>query len=199
MIHSSSIVQYLDIDKDKSFETSIDDLYKKYIENAIQVNSDECISKIDFTNNHNIKISDWYGWSQLLCIKRVKVDKWIELIVNQKQLQYSLILGEGMLVPSYNPYNSSRGFHGEIKYPYELKAVESFTERDILRAWKLVDFKDRSDSTDEAEFWHPTFIYPHKSDNNCGYIIHTKSGFVNVNKFHLYTNDINDDLRKHIK
>lgn len=227
MIHPLMNVDIIDINASKHNVCTIDNLYKHYIEHSQEINTDACISKINFSGM-NIKITDWFGWTQLLLIEKISVDKmqWIKLDIQSEDIPSigaSIILSSETPVPSYNPYGPTKHFHGEIKYPFEIKPFGSFDNKDYLRILSMIPFKSKyscncgklngfhnkdhicekcksvveySDDKLNNEFWHPTSIEHGMSDKDYGYRIYTKSGFYNVNKFHMI---VNDTKKKHIK
>lgn len=226
MIHPNMNISIIDIDAEKANICTIDEFYKRYIEHSEEINTDDCISRINFSWA-NIKITDWYGWTQLLSVEKVPVDKtkWMELRVGLKDIpiaESAIILSSETPVPSYNPYKSTKYFHGEIKYLFEVKTFESFSKEDYLRVLSLMPFNSKysckcrklygiinKNSTcskcktlveyndkNTQDFWHPISLKSIETDKNYGYRITSKSGFYNVNKFHLITND---DKKKHIK
>lgn len=224
MIHPSSMIKYLDINTGGVFNTTIDELFKHYIENVKILDSDKCESEIVFNLSHNIKTCDWYGWTQLLKIKKVPVKQWTQLSIHVHGS--SLILSTGSVVPSYDPTNPTCGFHGEIKYPFELKSIESLNQDDSIRAWRYVEFAKRyrcecgklysklhiNDVCDickkevryddklESDFWHPISVKTFDDSSSYGYQITTGSGFCNINNFHLYTkNDKEKNIGRHVK
>lgn len=174
MLFKNTRIQLLDISNKVSIDDTIGNVFSKYF-----IKSDE-LGSIDF-NDMNVKISDWTGWTQLLQIRRIenKDIKFLHLhsTENDKLERTSIYLTEDHIIPSYS-LNTMNGFHGEVKYSYEMKYVmdDNITMRvfDLSKMnWQA--FKDMNTGDIISD--------------NYGYEIYTKSGFYNANNLHLLSSD----------
>ena len=80
MIHPNTQIQYIDIKLGEPKYNTVNDLYREYAHKAIML-TDNC-SIIDFSSNSNVKITDLFGWTDIIQIKRIKKElKKVNLIL----------------------------------------------------------------------------------------------------------------------
>lgn len=146
----------------------------------------------DFTNiisvnleDENIKVKDWYGWTQLLGIEKYINQKSTVSKISIKDSGECLQPNESVLYVDNNyllPIFSeesikrpSRGFHGEVIYKSTLKLAKNIGSDDMMRFSKKPE-----------QFCHLI--------NGCAvgasvfYKIRTRSGMFNCSNFHVMDN-----------
>lgn len=156
--------------------SKIDTVEKLYQEYSHMVRRfDEKICGIYFGRNSPVKITDLFGWSSLLILRKI-TDKgrWKRIITaNGKEI----IVHRYSLIPVYDTLKYQNGFHGEVKYPYVLKNPDKLLPSDTLRLrdinneFSTVTVED-IDDTDDYRFE-----------------IVTKSRFCNVNDVQILAAD----------
>ena len=185
MIHPDTQVHCLDLFIENSIRGSINDIFQKYYHKAvIKDNGKIKVAEIDFTQDPLIKITDLFGWTDVIKIQKVpfnyESDRWIDVLVANKQLMVT----DNTLIPFYRINDSKRGFHGEVKYSYTLRYPLKSKPGDYLRLRNGIN-PDGS----ETEFAIPELISFNKSDYDhmaYGFRIITKSRFYNANDIHLF-------------
>lgn len=181
MIHPNTQIQYIDIKLGEPKYNTVNDLYREYAHKANML-TDNC-SIIDFGSNYNVKVIDLFGWTDIIQIKRIKSDAivWNNINVANKQI----LLSDDELIPFYDIDETTRGFHGEVKYKYILKhLIKSDKSKDFIRIRKGED-----EFNNDIEF-SPIRIHSVSNDKtNYGYQLITKSRFFNGNDIHLFGED----------
>lgn len=219
MIYPTSRIKCLDIQRQQHRKCTMNELYQEYIYFVEYDEND--IASINLSKQ-NIKTCDWYGWTQLLEIKKVPVDKWVTIKIND--YEPPLIVAANSLVPVYDITNPVTGFHGEVKYHFNLKPASELTKNDLLRAWRYIEYDHRFQCNCgtimgkknkgvkcnkceslvqykellEKDFWYPSEINRQYLPYSHGFEVVTKSGYVNINNFHLYTRKDNPE-KNHVK
>ena len=189
MIYPDTQVQYLDLNDGGIRYKSVEKFYQEYVhmQSLILEFPGKTISTISFKNKGNIRITDLFGWTYVLEIRKIifndpsSID-WIDILVANKQLMVS----DKELLPIYNINDSSIGFHGEVKYKYNLMNPLNITNGYL----RIHNGEDEEGSP--SEFAIPQIIDTKNSKSinvNCGYQIITQSGFYNGNDIHLYGKD----------
>ena len=189
MIHPNTQIQYLDIKIGEPRYKTINDLYQEYSHNAEEILSHKHlkITEINFGENDNVKITDLFGWTNVLSLRKVQSVgyhiRWNILAAANKKV----LLTESELVPFYDINKHTIGFHGEIKYEYILKQLSKSLDTDYIRL-------HNGEDTDESviEFAPRQIIQTDKSEVNrinYGYELVTRSGFFNGNDIHLFSSD----------
>lgn len=181
MIHPETSIQYIDIKTGEPKYKSINDLYQEYAHKAITSdNGSREISDISF-ENENILITDLFGWTKLISLTRIKyldsIPTWRKISSYDKHV----IVSDDELIPFYDINDTIIGFHGEVKYKYDLKSINEIDLHEYIRNKGIIDeFGNRK------EFSIPDAEFINDLDIRYGYEIITKSEFVNANKFHLW-------------
>lgn len=178
MIHPNTQIQYLDIKVGEPRYNTVNDLYREYSHKANML-TDDC-SVINFSSNSNVKITDLFGWTDIIQIKRIKSDNitWNNINVANKQI----LLSNDELIPFYDINKTTIGFHGEVKYEYILKhLIKSDRSKDFLR------IRNGENELGENIEFSPINIYSMSNDKtNYGYQLITRSRFFNGNDIHLF-------------
>ena len=186
MIHSNTQIQCLSLfDGEPKYKT-IDEIYQEYCHKEQVVwkgKGSEKISTIDFTDDIKLKITDSYGWTDLLYITRVPmlkpINSWVQINVADK----NVIVSNCEYIPAYKITLPRIGFHGEVKYNYICKTSTNINGDDYLRL-----YRGRDNNGDMIEFAHITSIEEVNDEFNYGFILTTKSKFYNANRIHLFSN-----------
>lgn len=180
MVHPLTQVQYIDIKNGQPRYKNINELYQEYSYKVTNISNN--ISEIDFTNE-NVKITELFGWTQLLNIRKIIYDNpinWVEIKAANKFIDVSY----DELIPIYKIDDSIIGFHGEVKYKYNLKHYHEIINDDYIRI-----YRGKDNNNQFIEFTLPE-INNTSSNISYGYEIITKSRFFNGNDIHLYSSDI---------
>lgn len=189
MIHPDTQIQYLDIKDGEPRYKSINEFYQEYAHKSILKMDTNNIQEfmIDFSLNPHVKITDLFGWTDVLEIRKLVYRhplriNWVDVLVANKQL----ITCNRELLPVYGIDKNRIGFHGEVKYQYTLTTPTKISDG-YLRVHNGEDGDGNS-----LEFAVPQIIDPGNSgaiDASYGYEIITKSRFYNGNDIHLFGYD----------
>ena len=200
MLHPKSMIRVLNINTGNCIDCTIDRLVQEYsyLMKKVSENKDYDLYKISFKDDTNnklilpLKITELYGWTDILeiVINKYKginpsIPKWIEFKINDHQL----IIDENSYILLYDKFNSIIGFHGEVKYNYNLCNVNQLLQLNsdnLIRSCQYVrrrNLKQIGDS--DAEFLMINQIQQYSVMETTSYDIITKSGFFNINEFHM--------------
>ena len=187
MILPDTIVQWIDVKTEKVHIGGVSDLYRAY---AHKANHNNNTSQIMFDRDSNVKITDSWGWTDVICIKKFDgIDCVAILNANGHQLRCH----HTTLIPFWDIHNPVKGFHGEMKYPFEVATLHKILAELMNEGWDgdRVSFivKIRSQDSDPRDFAiiKISDIGDRKnwSETSCYQII-TKSGFYNANDIVLW-------------
>lgn len=179
MVVGNTKVHCLDIYEERSIIKSIEEIFQMY---SSRMNFDS--STKEFTidlRNYDVKIHDLFGWTKVECLKKrhVSPKDWRELHVSL--VSKPITMTSDSVIAVYPKIESIRGFHGETKYPYEIRNIHMINDNEKIR---LVNKPDPNIS--EIIFSEPTL-----TSSSCrydhAYEIYTKSGFYNAENFHLFS------------
>lgn len=186
MLDNRVNVQWLDVNRNISRHDSINKLFQSYIEKSKSEtdNSGRLFDVVTLDESDGVKIKDWYGWTSVL--KIIHYNYYEGRLCHIKSNKDSIFINEYGLFPIYDPSRSIIGFHGEIKFPYEVKHVKDLKNGDTTRVSK---HKDENNNLEEFPKIEIEYISPDTTDV---YWIITKSGFFNANNFHLVCKEINN-------
>lgn len=188
MIHPDTPIRWLGIYDQTVHNTTIADLYRKYIERSHPTDVLGDVNFITFDEERYVKIQDWYGWTDIISIERhsnIPLRSWRDVSLFYDHHRKIRVTSDE-LIPVYEQERAMRGFHGEIKYPYILKRSKDLEIDDRLRI-RDVDYPVRTEFSLIQSNEVPN------GDKDYGYRIITKSRFYNANGFHLYGSTIIDD------
>ena len=187
MIHHSTPIHFLDINEGVDYNKDAEFLFTHY---AHKINVTDKGEEIVFTDNDNVKIMDWRGWTQIEKIEKSINENWYQLMpivipegLYNHQKFSPIEVSSDTLIPVYDPHKFIRGFHGEVKFEYKLKKVDQLSSTDQLRFLKLIDIYGNNHRFSSVT------LYPTNS-TIIGYKIYTKSEFFNAGVYHLYASDI---------
>lgn len=193
MLSGYTQIQWIDTNKKITQNNTISKLFQSYVErteNGFDQTLGVIIDEINFDETDGLKVKDWYGWTSVIKIIRYyKCHGRLCLIENNEN---SLPINENGIFPVYDPNNPIKGFHGEIKFPYEVKNVTSLKNGDYAR---FISYNYESEEL--KDFTKIQILYYHESLDDLYWII-TKSGFFNANKFHLACNKL-DNSKENFK
>jgi hypothetical protein len=195
MIHPDTRVQYLDIKDGEPRYKTIEKLYQEYTHKSkIIIKDNECeISEINFANDPHVKITDLFGWTDIIKIRKTIINAdyyiWndIRLCNNNVILNKHVIVDYDELIPCYDINQHRVGFHGEVKYKYTLKSPTKMTKGDYLRIRNCED--ENEEQIEFASCHDLVAIGDHQSGGTTGFSIVTKSRFFNGNDIHLFASD----------
>ena len=183
MQHPTTMIHWADISSTEVVEDTFSALYQHYSIDSAYVKIDsnhkdiQNISEIDFSNR-NVKLKDWYGWTQLLKLRRVETKYkicWEELRVANS----SLIVSLDTIVPAYSsPVDYILGFHGERKYPFTPKPYKDMDRNEYLR------IRGGFAKGREVEFTNDIDISSLKEGNHY-FSLETLSGTFNANQVYM--------------
>lgn len=183
LIFKDQKIQFMDIRAELMVNDTIEHIYQKY--SHMIKSFDQRTSFIDFKDDRvNAKISDVYGWTQLLTISKVNevYHKWKRVKVADKET----IISDVTFLPCYDIKNPYKGFHGEVKYHYKLKHPSKLNSDDWIRI-----HRGKDENGNDIEFDHPIVEDFNPSKIECGYSIISKSRFGNVGDIEiLLTNSV---------
>lgn len=185
MIHPNTNLSWLDIQEEKHYKGTINDLMKHYAHRIHRIDEHHSVIAFGAENGPKIKVQDWTGWTDVQTIWKVPVidDQWMKITaIDYPDL--SIIVTTFELIPAYKVENTKRGFHGEIKYKYFLKHPARITKNDALRTRGI-------EGPNNSYFVNVDVNYV-PSDERYGYQILTISNFINLNQFHMYSSDFAD-------
>lgn len=178
MLHRSNKIQWMNVNDSISKIDTIDRLYTEYA-HRMCIQSPEK-SEIYFGKDSSIKITDMFGWTSIIAIQKLLVSKeWrkINTTINQ-----SIIVHSNTLVPIYDPSKPSRGFHGEVKYPYVFKNPDKILPGDVTR---LRDIDNEFFSVDVEKLDDTIDI----GNDDFAFEILTESRFCNINRIHMFASN----------
>lgn len=183
MIHPSTQIQYLDIKTGEAKYKSVEEFYQEYCHKATVAWKSKVfdISLIDFSKDDLLKITDSFGWTDILSIAKIpfmhEIDSWYKIDGGDK----SILVSSCEYVPTYNIRCPKIGFHGEVKYNYTLKTPNEIKADDYLRLYRG---KDNNGSI--IEFADSITSKPIDDKYDYGFSIMTKSRFFNANRIHMF-------------
>ena len=168
MIGANTNILALDVDKGEPFNGTISDLFKSYP----RYQSDE--DGVTILRHPHLKLTDWTGWTDVTEIQCVPYDVNIHWFTVSCADQ-SIVVSDDELLVIYdkngNPYH---GFHGDVKFKYQLTSIFNINIGKLRIRNQEPVFRKYSVSTN--------------SYFDRGYRIKTKSGFYNGNNFHMNGN-----------
>lgn len=186
MIHSSTIIQWADINRSIVETAPVKILFQSYAERITGSTNGSPYTVIEFGDKDNVQIRDWTGWTKIISIKRIDTPcDWVKVTSGDKEI----IIEKTSIIPAYRVNDKKRGYHGEEKFAYVGTIAELVDTSDMARLVKH-----------EPEFMqmNTTLI-----EDSCfpytRYGIQTASGFYNANDFHLLAMGLmNGETIKHI-
>ena len=186
MIAPNTPIQIVNPSTGEFLSSPVDNIFQKfslYIDRNSYCKDNYHEPIIIFPKHLHIKISDFYGWTDIISIKRIDVDndnkKWISLNVNR----YNIDVLEDTIIPCFDTSAPIKGFHGSIEYPY-MGIPANILPTDVYNRVH----RGKSPKGTKIDYAHPMVtISPHK--HHYAYIINTKSKFYNAN--HITLNGIN--------
>lgn len=181
MHHPTTMIHWADINSTEVLESGFSTLFQRYSVDSVEVSSKKddirSIYEIDF-RDRNVKVKDWFGWTQLLKLRRIETKYkicWEEL----KIANSSLILSLDTIVPVYQSLvDFIIGFHGERKYHYEAKPYKDMGHGEYLR------IRNGFVNGKEIEFTDDIEISSLKEGNHY-FSIETMSGTFNANSIYM--------------
>ena len=187
MLSGNTVIHILDIESEESLHMPIVDIFDAYIMHA-----DMSTGIIDFTNL-NVKIKDWTGWTQLMSIRSIKNTddvNWKLVTPKDEELPNAELKMVDQILPIYSNSDATKiGFHGEVKYSYQLTHIDELPMDGMLRAkipysldWQRFITVKSEKSTSEP----------------VGFEITTKSGFFNGGIYLLCSSDTKIDGSKEL-
>lgn len=186
MIHPDTPIRWLDTHDENVRKNTVAEIFAKFAEHATALSGDT--SEITFGDTSTIKVQDWYGWTDLLAITRysnVPLEAWRKIALMYDEERFIRVT-QTELIPVYEHERATRGFHGELKYPYILKNPGKLEVNDRLRV-RDVTYPTRQ------EFSTVYYKEIPNGDKDYAYGIVTKSRFYNANGFHLYGSCVIDN------
>lgn len=185
MIHEKNEIHWMDIKSENVQNSDISVIFKEYSHMIEQVpcSPDMTIFQINFIDLDdkqikNIKISDLYGWTNIISIRKIVLTnpfKWYKITAGNREI----IVSENTLIPVYYEQSKRRGFHGAVLYNYILKHPSKINPNDRIRIHR----GRGSNEFTVAE------IEEYESNENFGYEIITKARFGNVNHISVHMFD----------
>ena len=181
MVYPTSKLQWIDVNSEESIIGEIQKLYSIYSHKAQEITKE--ISEINFEKNNDIvKIQDHYGYTDLIKLKKIKSNMpiWYSMEIDNNLL----VIDNKIKIPVFDTSESTKGFHGEVIYPYKLKSIYSLTKKDIVKIrrnpinvkFNMPEFARIADvsqlNTTESTFYH-------------GYVIITKSKFYTIENIYI--------------
>lgn len=185
MLHPLTNIRWIDTNNERSTSNSVKVLFQVYAHKARELK--EGYHRIEF-NDDSMKITDWYGWSTIKAINRIRPERQIDWfgVISANQ---GIVISRETIIPIYDETKPMRGFHGEIKYPYILKDVNSINPCDKVR------IKNGMIGDEMIEFSNTIIKYCGDVIFDYGYEIETQSGFFNANNIHMYgSNETRENL-----
>lgn len=189
MIFPSTQVQWMDVTTEKVRIDSIMSMYQTYSyreynyeENRVS----EKISEILF-EEETVKTTDGWGWTDVIAIRKIDMTACAFVQANGHQLR----LCPETLIPIWDINNPVKGFHGEMKYPYEVMSIGYLFSKCLDDEHNppenpIVKIRSQdSDPRDFAQLKSVTLKDSHRAYNH-SYQIITKSGFYNANDIVLW-------------
>lgn len=193
MIRGNSIIRILDIDTGEHLASPVSSIVSKYASNIRNVKNG---IEVDF---HNVKIQNWFGWSDLESIQKIYEPDvtWFDVIY-RKHPEMKITLSDNERLMVYDPERRMPTPNGGSKYSMRLITVKNaYTigqETPIILRSRYAN--DTIDSVDHfnAAIIRPTENQQALSGNNggyFGYIVRTSSGAYNADSLHV--NGLTDD------
>ena len=174
MIEESTMIQILDIDIGESKPKPVLEVYREYLSKA------KCIETVDYNildfSNLDVHIQDWTGWTKLLLIKKWIAPRSVRTLTAMWCPAPLITVYDYTLVPVYKMQNAVRGFHGEVKFAYDLKPATDLQVGNLLRVRGL----------DNGDQFSPISAIKSSDSDRAFYEIITKSKFYNANNVHLW-------------
>lgn len=134
MISNDSLVRCLDIRKEITQNATIETIFYLYSYSAQNEMDDQGNRIIYFGPNESeyVKLEDLNGWTNLKYIKQIPMenigsDYILSIMLStleNKVTDIYLGLNSDDLIPLFDPNDSIKGFHGEIKYKYKLTSAD---------------------------------------------------------------------------
>ena len=189
MIHGSSIIHVLNLDRRESYLGTVEEVLNKLKASLLILGEND----YDFSKN-NVMIGDWTGWTKLNAININMCDRWIELnplsVFEAELPHFNIQLSGDTPIPLYDPFNKSSEFHGEVKYNYKIKQLKDVIGDEDCLYMRNKEIHKYRESNNQ-------FIQMISTETNLkvsiGYEIYTRSGFVNVNNFHLLSSEAKNE------
>lgn len=187
MLSGNTDIHILDIETEESLHMPIVDIFDTYIMHA-----DMSTGIIDFTKL-NVKIKDWTGWTQLLSIRSIKNTddvNWKLVTPKDEELPNAELRMVNQILPIYSNSDTTKiGFHGEVKYNYQLIDVNELPTDAMLRAKipNTINWQRFIAVKAEKSISEPV-----------GFEIVTKSGFFNGGIYLLCSSDTKIDGSKEL-
>lgn len=180
MISENTNVHCLDIREERSIIKSIEEIFQMYSSRLIFDSSTK--EFIIDLKKYDIKIHDLFGWTKIEYLKKkhISPSDWRELHIPSICDPITMTADSIMAVYPKEP-KSIRGFHGETKYPYELRNIHMINDNEKIR---LINKSDPN--INETIFFVPT-LTSSEYRSEYAYEIYTKSGFYNAENFHLFS------------
>lgn len=172
MLFPNTNIKWMDVKSGQVKIGSVSSLFQQYSHKAKKTNDCQIIR---FDNNEEVKITDMYGWTKILYIKKISdIKEWVRCYFEG----ISLIVTDDTVIPIYNPNDFVKGFHGETNYAITFKSVGCTSTNDLVRVKVLGEY-----TANENEFRN--VYYKPEYQISDAYIINTKSNFYNANNVHL--------------
>lgn len=180
MIHPTTKVHWMDVESKIVRHSDVMLLFQNYAHLAIK--KDVHISEVSFHNSDHVKITDLYGWTAIKAIRRVENSRqWCTIIADNTDI----LTTRSTLIPVFDPYHPYPGFHGETKYPFEIKLVSDLIYDDKIR------IRDGSLTPDGKIEFVCTHVLSSDMESGVGYEIITRSKFFNADNIYMYGRDPN--------
>lgn len=188
MIHPRTKVHWLDTNKGENTESGIADLFRAYAlllkiptTTAYDKNRGVIEARVEFPDDINVVVKDLFGWTAVSSIvKKAYDDDWLHVQIYDHVIDVT----HNTLIPVYTYIDSPMtGFHGELKYPLELKEAHELRIGDLIRIRK-----------GDGDAIIPVDHINRVPGPKVGYEMITKSGFTSFNQIHLFTGEINSDI-----
>lgn len=182
MVNENAIVTWMDLNQKDVINDTIGNMTQYYSDkmDAIQgIPLVGSMGSIIFTQVENIKITDLYGWTDLVELSKKPIQGesyWMEI----KAGENTIIVDSFTLIPVYLTDNPTVGYHGEVKYDYVLKHPEKILPTDKIRIKRGMT---------DMEFVTPV-IKRSNYDGKFGYEIMTKSRFANMENVYMFASDM---------
>lgn len=183
MIDSSSTVMFLDTRDEVAKRIPLSSLFRKY---AIYTKSPmKGISVLDFDSfkreNQKFMVNDWNGYTEIHYIvthNSVSIGKWYKLKTDYGN---EILITGNTQIPVYDPETSKVGFHGEVKYKFDLKWADQVSGKFWVREYDI-----DVDTEHPVLFGQAECTYDPKI--NCtGCMLSTKSGHCTINNIDFVT------------
>ena len=176
MIHPKTLIQILDVSRDGSDTIPMEKLFRYYYHlSKVQEDGTRIIHLIQ-----PINITEQFNWTRIIEILQIKGNYyWKKMHVENVEIY----VNEHSLVPVYKVDDAYTGFHGEVKYPHEIKTGLTVQNGDNIRLRR-----GRNDKNEEIEFGTKIWFDEEEDATEYAYGIRTSSGFFTGNNIHLIAN-----------